>query len=248
MECERSKGGVFGEKSAYPVKMMGLDLTALLDTGSEASIVPLGVFKRAREKKVDVDAHVKRIPGMNAIVRNASGDIMKFVDTIRVEVTLDGETRSVGFHVGDGLENLVLSGTNALAGFGITLGKARSLGTTETVESCNNTVTTQTSQTLKAEELSSGSESGEARVQERVFIPRGYVKFVPLAIDTTKEEVLFESSNEAFSRGVCRVSAEGAIELPVANTSTEPMTFRNGDIVGAWQSKEYIALMTMLTC
>ncbi|VDO97379.1 unnamed protein product [Heligmosomoides polygyrus] len=87
-------------------QMMGLDLTALLDTGSEASIVPLGVFKRAREKKVDVDAHVKRIPGMNAIVRNASGDIMNFVDTIRMDVTPDGETRPVGFHVGDGLNNL----------------------------------------------------------------------------------------------------------------------------------------------
>ncbi|VDP53924.1 unnamed protein product [Heligmosomoides polygyrus] len=240
MGCEPSKGALFGEKSVYPVKMMGLDLTALLDTGSEASIVPLGVFKRAREKKVDVDAHVKRIPGVNAIVRNASGEVMKFVDTIRMDVTLDGETRSVGFHVGDGLDNLVLLGTNALAAFGITLGKVRPLETTETVEACNNIVAIQSSQTSESDEVSSGSQSGEVRVQERVFIPPGYVKFVPLAVDITKEEVLFESSNEAFSRGICRVSAEGTIELPVANVGTEPMTFRKGDIVGAWQSKEYI--------
>lgn len=82
---------------------------------------------------------------------------MKFVDTIRMDVTLDGETRSVGFHVGDGLDNLVLLETNALAAFGITLGKARPLGTPETVESFNNTVETQKSQTSESEEVSGGS-------------------------------------------------------------------------------------------
>lgn len=39
---------------------------------------------------------------INAIVRNALGEVMKFVDTIRIDVRLDGETRSVGFLVREG--------------------------------------------------------------------------------------------------------------------------------------------------
>ncbi|KAL6742638.1 hypothetical protein Aduo_015769 [Ancylostoma duodenale] len=33
---------------------MGMELSALSDTGSETSLIPLSVFRRAREKNVDV--------------------------------------------------------------------------------------------------------------------------------------------------------------------------------------------------
>ncbi|EYC35264.1 hypothetical protein Y032_1093g3593 [Ancylostoma ceylanicum] len=79
--------GLFGEKSVVPVKMMGIELVALLDTGSETSIIPLNVFHIALEKKVDVDRYVKRV---EAIVHNASGERMSFVDTIKMEVTMKG--------------------------------------------------------------------------------------------------------------------------------------------------------------
>ncbi|KAL6733081.1 hypothetical protein ANCDUO_00879 [Ancylostoma duodenale] len=88
-----------------------MQVEALLDTGSETSIIPLALFKFARESKVDLDKYVKRIPTVDAVIRNASGDQMKFVDTIRMEVRLNGKQDLVAFHVGRGLDRLVILGT-----------------------------------------------------------------------------------------------------------------------------------------
>ncbi|KAL6733071.1 hypothetical protein Aduo_003757 [Ancylostoma duodenale] len=74
--------GLFGKKAVVPITVMGMELAALSDTGSETSMIPLSVFRRAREKKVDIDKYVKRIPRVEAIVRNASGERMSFTDTI----------------------------------------------------------------------------------------------------------------------------------------------------------------------
>lgn len=65
---------------------------------------------------------------------------MKFADTIQMDVIMGGETRSLRFHIGDGLDNLVILGTNMQAASGIMLRRLHALGTTEIVKSCNDTV------------------------------------------------------------------------------------------------------------
>lgn len=64
---------------------------------------------------------------------------MKFADTIQMDVIMGGETRSLRFHI-DGLDNLVILGTNMQAASGIMLRRLHALGTTEIVKSCNDTV------------------------------------------------------------------------------------------------------------
>ena len=64
---------------------------------------------------------MERIPRVEAVIRNVSGEQMKFVDTIRMLVKFNGEQHRVAFHVGDGLGTLVILGTNALKLFGIEL-------------------------------------------------------------------------------------------------------------------------------
>ncbi|EYC40418.1 hypothetical protein Y032_0612g651 [Ancylostoma ceylanicum] len=110
----RETQGLFGSKSLAPITVMDREVTALLDTGSEASIVPLGVFRDARADGVDLDVYVQRIPRIKAIVRDASGVVMDFVETIRMPVTLQGATKSVAFHVSQALEGVIILGTNAL--------------------------------------------------------------------------------------------------------------------------------------
>ncbi|KAL6739495.1 hypothetical protein Aduo_012941 [Ancylostoma duodenale] len=212
--------GLFGKKTVVPITVMGMELAALLDTGSETSMIPLSVFRRAREKKVDIDKYVKRIPRVEAIVRNASGERMSFTDTISMEVTMKRETKSVAFHVGEGLDIIIL-GTNALEVFGLSLGKV---------------------QLAESEEgllMQGESSSKEARVHERMFLPSGCMKFLPVET-ASKQTDVFESENAAHGPGVCKVSMEGIREFAVGNVSHEPMLFQEGEVDGSWQNEDCI--------
>ncbi|VDO94559.1 unnamed protein product [Heligmosomoides polygyrus] len=123
---------LFGRKSLTTIAVMDMEVEALLDAGSEISIIPIPVFieisiipipvfKETRNKGIDLDVYVTRIPGLRAVVRNASGDVMNFVDTIRMDATCNNVTKEVSFHVGGGLGRLVILGTNALDMFGARL-------------------------------------------------------------------------------------------------------------------------------
>ncbi|KAL6734242.1 hypothetical protein Aduo_004803 [Ancylostoma duodenale] len=128
---------LFGPKSVVNVGMMEMQVEALLDTGSETSIIPISLFKVARERNIDIDTYVERIPRVDAIIRNASGKQMKFLDTIRMKVRLNGISRPVAFHVGEGLDRLVILGTNALELFGIALREELDGGSSATQRSKN---------------------------------------------------------------------------------------------------------------
>ncbi|VDL71793.1 unnamed protein product [Nippostrongylus brasiliensis] len=116
-----TSGKLFGPKSVRIARMLGMNVEVLLDTGSEMSIMPVQVLQRAREQGTDLDTYVTKIPRINAVVRNASGEIMEFVDAICVDVVLGGERQLVPFHVGNCVDELVILGTNALELFGIAL-------------------------------------------------------------------------------------------------------------------------------
>ncbi|VDP56931.1 unnamed protein product [Heligmosomoides polygyrus] len=121
--ANRKSFSTFLDSVFMKVRIMEMDIHALLDTGSETSIVPLEIFRRARERGVDIDHFVERIPGIDVVVRNASGQPMKFVDTIRMNVTLQNTCKPVCLHVSDDLQDMLILGTNALELFGLTLAK-----------------------------------------------------------------------------------------------------------------------------
>ncbi|KAL6726387.1 hypothetical protein Aduo_008362 [Ancylostoma duodenale] len=220
---------LFGQKSVVIVEIMGMQAEALLDTGSETSIIPLTLFKFARESKVDLDKYVERIPTVDAVIRNASGEQMKFVDTIRMEVGLNGRKNLVAFHVGGGLDRMVILGTNALETFGIQLtdmtGQPVPLSHTSVHRQEGDLETTTTIQ---------------AMVFGRTYIPPGSVKMVKL-LGASGDQV-FWSSHCSMSHGCCRASTDGTVEIPVINTSDEAMVLKEGQVVGEFANDAYFPL------
>ena len=70
---------------------------------------------------MNVEAYVERVPHVQAVTGNASGDRMQSVDAVKMEVGLNGVNKRIGFHVGSGLDKNVILEINALDTFGIQL-------------------------------------------------------------------------------------------------------------------------------
>ncbi|EPB72892.1 hypothetical protein ANCCEY_08028 [Ancylostoma ceylanicum] len=103
-----------------------MDALALLDTGSQTTIIPLQLLKKAVKLKINLDNFVERVQEPAVEVRDASGNEMEFLDTIRVEITLQGRRKSIAAYVGRGVDEVVILGTNALELFELRLQKSRS--------------------------------------------------------------------------------------------------------------------------
>ncbi|KAK6049946.1 zinc knuckle [Cooperia oncophora] len=54
---------LFGEKPLVDITICGMNATALLDTGSQTTIIPVKLLKRAVDSSVDLDEYIERIPG-----------------------------------------------------------------------------------------------------------------------------------------------------------------------------------------
>ncbi|WKY06147.1 hypothetical protein Q1695_006390 [Nippostrongylus brasiliensis] len=210
---------LFGRKWVTKVEAMGLEFDALLDTGSETSIAPLNIFRLVRDKGVDVDSYVQRIPPVKAVIRNASGDTMEFLDTIRMKVCLNGEEHPVSFHVSKAGDNLLILGTNALDTFGIALMDRKG-------------------KVLKGQCCDTEEPPTRAVIQERTYVP-------PQALRTVKvtgagDNKMFWSNNNLMAHGCCHTTRDGTVEIPVLNTSDEPVVLKKGEIVGEFNDDELL--------
>ncbi|XGW13214.1 hypothetical protein V3C99_013667, partial [Haemonchus contortus] len=82
---------------------------------------PVRLLKKAIDRKVDLDEYIERIPGPNTKVRDASGNIMEFFDTIRIAIRLEDQVEVVSAFVGRSPDEVVILGTNALDLFNLRL-------------------------------------------------------------------------------------------------------------------------------
>ncbi|EYC21164.1 hypothetical protein Y032_0020g31 [Ancylostoma ceylanicum] len=124
-EQPRNANVFFGEKLLIPVRTMGMRTQALVDTGSEISIAPLSLFKRAKEMGVDIDTFVDRVPNMTKVnVRDASGNKIEILDSIKLRVELYGRVENIPMHVSKSCGDVIILGTNVLQylGFKLTRG------------------------------------------------------------------------------------------------------------------------------
>ncbi|VDO96314.1 unnamed protein product [Heligmosomoides polygyrus] len=212
-EVQPSASKLFGKKAVADVKIFGMDAVALLDTGSQTTIIPLMLLKRAMEAKVNLDDYVTRIPDPEVQVRDASGNVMKFLDVIRVPVTFRGRQENVAAYVGRGLDDIVILGTNALEAFDVRLQQ----GVVETGQDhdvCEDPV---------------GEEGDKAIVTQRLFIPARAFGTLTLACTSVGEECRFlQSSDSRVDDGLCCV-AGGMVNVPVFNSSNEAMVFKVGE-------------------
>ncbi|VDP09785.1 unnamed protein product [Heligmosomoides polygyrus] len=130
-DLQSGEGKLFGEKAIEKINIFGIEAVALLDTGSQTTIIPLLLLKRAIESNVDLDEYVTRLPHPKVKVRDASGNVMEFLDVVRVAITFRDQVEEVSAYVGRGLDEVVILGTNALELFGMRLQQVGTTGTPE---------------------------------------------------------------------------------------------------------------------
>ncbi|KAL6728884.1 hypothetical protein Aduo_010617 [Ancylostoma duodenale] len=117
----------FSKKWTTSVEIFGRKWCALLDTGSEVSILPARILKQAIRDGINIDEVVEELPFDTAArVVDASGNAMKFLTVVRIDIREDGAQQSpvqVSMHVAQGETSALVLGTNILPVLGYRLAK-----------------------------------------------------------------------------------------------------------------------------
>ncbi|KHJ99572.1 zinc knuckle [Oesophagostomum dentatum] len=110
-----------GMKVTAWARMLEERISALMDTGSMISIVPVGVLVRAKKRGFDIDSlEVLPEKEMEPIC-DASGRRMKFLGAVKTAVALEqGKKNEVAFYILDSNSNKIVLGTNSLEDLGVT--------------------------------------------------------------------------------------------------------------------------------
>nr|CDJ94320.1 Zinc finger domain containing protein [Haemonchus contortus] len=95
--------GPVGERMTANVKVLGLSCTALLDTGSQISIVPLKVLRAGQLSGFNVNQDIEKFPLENqSPIYDASGNKMQFEGAVKLplelEETASGEVKNSVLH------------------------------------------------------------------------------------------------------------------------------------------------------
>ncbi|KAK5972311.1 hypothetical protein GCK32_020134 [Trichostrongylus colubriformis] len=185
---------------------------ALLDTGSQATIIPVKLLKRAVKEGVNLDPYVERLPSPDATIRDASGNPMSFMDTIKVSIGLNGEEKSIPSYVGRCFDEMVILGTDALESFNLELVHAAK------VESGRNP---QEREGLKAQ------------VARRTFVPPGATKLVAVTCASVSrlESPVFTSQHPLIVDGICATSGKETY-LPVTNNTPKALCLKEAKLWG----------------
>ncbi|KAK5972807.1 Zinc knuckle [Trichostrongylus colubriformis] len=202
----------FGKKSIADISIFGMSAQALLDTGSQATIIPVKLLKRAVKEGVNLDPYVERLPSPDATIRDASGNPMTFMDTIKVSIGLNGEEKSIPSYVGRCFDEMVILGTDALESFNLELVHAAK------VESGRNP---QEREGLKAQ------------VARRTFVPPGATKLVAVTCASVSrlESPVFTSQHPLIVDGICATSGKETY-LPVTNNTPKALCLKEAKLWG----------------
>ncbi|EYC39508.1 hypothetical protein Y032_0653g1175 [Ancylostoma ceylanicum] len=211
----------FGKKLVVPVNFMDMEVRALVDTGSETSIAPLNLFKRAKEQGADIDSFVERVPKTaEVIIRDASGNKMEVLDSIKLTVGIFGKNEKIPVYVSRALEDVLILGTNVLdrLGFKLTQGQAA---------------------TNLLENDCYSQESFPAVVKTRTYVPPGGRKILAVSCTKGMQPSVFWSNNKMIADGVCEESTEGETKIPFTNNTIEPMVLQKGQVIGEFGREEW---------
>ncbi|KAK6028431.1 zinc knuckle, partial [Ostertagia ostertagi] len=218
----------FGKRSVATITIFGMKTDALLDTGSQSTIIPVKLLKKAIESGINLDVYVERLPFLEVKMKDASGNQMTFLDLIRVSITLNGMEESIPAYVGRTMDDTVILGTNALERFKIKLVQE---------------VGVEKPQKIRNPETRSKTERDgvKAEVIQRTFIPPGATKFIDVScahIDHSATSVLV-SHHPLISDGICSINNKETA-IPITNNTTQGVVLRKGEVVGEWKNEEWI--------
>ncbi|RCN25915.1 zinc knuckle, partial [Ancylostoma caninum] len=224
---------LFGDKMVTEVEVLGIKVSALLDTGSEISIISGNVLLRAQRNGCDIDTLVREHEiDRSKRVYDASGVVMEFITIIEASIK-DRRGRSqitIPMYVSNTNDKMIILGSNALASLGYQLvcrGKPYKMRPQECL-------TRFRSQTEKME----GDKQRVALVSQRTYLPPSAVGWVKLTGCEQGKDWMLNSSADLIHAGVCRADDDGMVTVPVVNKSDEPIVFRAGETVGHWEEEE----------
>nr|CDJ89909.1 Zinc finger domain containing protein [Haemonchus contortus] len=111
---------MFGKKTMCRVELLGFVKEALVDTGSQVSILPLKILLDASQAGFDLDKDVEEVKMDNHTnIYDASGHKMKFKGAVKLSLALHQEpVRRVVFCVKESSDDTIVLGTNILRSSG----------------------------------------------------------------------------------------------------------------------------------
>ncbi|VDO25396.1 unnamed protein product, partial [Heligmosomoides polygyrus] len=206
---------LIGERMVAPVRVLGSKEKALLDTGSMISIVPVELLARARDRKVDVDSFKFLEKSKLTSVHDASGNRMDFLGAVYLEVELEGgRCDTVAFHISVTKEEELIIGTNALQRLGVEM-------------------------VMKGP--SAERVTNRVAVTKRVYVPPREVQTVQVCCEgdlaEAAERVIWPE-RRGIAAGVYAIKGQRT-ELPMFNTSDEPVLLKEGESVGYWSTDKW---------
>lgn len=208
-ENRSTKEQAVGPKTVGEVLVFGRKWTALLDTGSEISIMPVNVLQRALDDGYDID-HLERPLDHSQKVYDAPGNRMQFIAAVEVPVVesgnKDGKVNAF-MYVAQNAADTIILGTNVLSSLGYKLMR-------EGADQCNSR------SRYGYNDISVSDEKGY-EVVRRQYIPPGATKQVTLRAKGSLQE------SESHSEEVARIF--------VHNASTEPVIVQKWEQIEEWE-------------
>ncbi|KAK5977858.1 Zinc knuckle, partial [Trichostrongylus colubriformis] len=123
---------LIGPKHIVTLTCLGMKVKGMIDTGSQLTIMPLEILKRARDGGKDIDHLCTLVATPDVDAYDASGHKMDFLGCVELRLGRDGdEERAVKMHVKKLHDNTILLGTNALETLGIHIRMDKATSTKE---------------------------------------------------------------------------------------------------------------------
>ncbi|KAK6050111.1 zinc knuckle, partial [Cooperia oncophora] len=119
-----------GSKYMVTLTCLGSKESGLIDSGSQITIIPLEILKRARDRGQDMDRLCTQVPLPDVNAYDASGNRMDFLGCVQLNLGLEGRgEHPVRAYVKKLNDNVILLGTNVLRTLGIHTGIERCTST-----------------------------------------------------------------------------------------------------------------------
>ncbi|EYC28494.1 hypothetical protein Y032_0007g3255 [Ancylostoma ceylanicum] len=225
---------MFGGKTTQEVHLLGRTEEALLDSGSQVSILPLELLLAAAKSGYDLDDDVEEVKlNKNTRVYDASGNLMVFKGAVKLTLELEGgPRRRVIFFVKKGGDGTIVLGTNILSAMGFqTSAFPRKLVPLRSVSTQTETVVKKTKKgktTSKAD-----NQDIKALIAARVYIKPGETKNIAVKTDKRRAQQILWSNCGLIPNTICNPHSE-TVSIPVTNTMEVAKVFRMGECVGTW--------------
>ncbi|VDP47241.1 unnamed protein product [Heligmosomoides polygyrus] len=232
------KDGLVGERTMRNVNLLGLSKKALLDTGSQISIIPLEMLRAALVAGFDLNADVEEVPieGEEAVY-DASCNRMRFKGAVRLTLQLEGGAkRRIPLFVMAGGDDMIVLDTNALLilGFGITKCNGQVYSQPTPPEERKDSATSRGD--MKRREKRKFASESTVTVDKRVYIRPGKTKILTMKCPHGCEEGIFWSDNDLIPDIMC-TNLNSTVDITVTNGSSDARIFRAGQKIGRYEPR-----------